>query len=276
MANFMIGWPNYGVETDNFLVTLTSDTTWLDTLPLDNIKTNFMHEVGATETGSFNIYFSFSDPREVDIVSIENHSLGPSDTIAISAGTTLGGTDIYSTSPLNAIPSLHRGPASTSSIEETLSTYAKNFTHITTSTITSSYWTITISSSSTYVSLGRCSFWKGWSPSHNFNRGVKLGWESDSAIETSYTGVEYPRSLTPYRIAKFNLDYIDGSEAMLEVFDLLNYVNRDRELYFIFDTDDSIDNLFRRSFPAKMATLTPLSYGYLEYVSTSFSLKEVK
>ena len=155
--------------------------------------------------------------------------------------------------------------------------YDVAFIHVAATEQTARYWSWEIddtTNADTYVELSRLFMAPGWQPTINMQYGATFGVETDTTAEKSLGGVEYYDRQAPRRTAKFVVGNLDEDEALANAFEMQRTLGIDRQLYLVWDSDDT-DNLHRRSILATMRSLTPLEFPYFDAATAAFQLQEV-
>lgn len=243
-----IGWRNYA-DTATL-----SGGSWASTLPLTNLQRRPLSKIArstnALTTSTVISIDMGSSSAIVGKVMLWGHNISQTGTIEITAGTTAGASDIYSSGVLSVWPALAPedleweddnwwfGTLSDSDVEG----YPIRFSADCGDNITARYWKIQITDTSNadgYVEAGR--LWMGpfWSPTINYAPGAGLSWEPRSDEQRSRGGVLYFDQQASVRVFSFQLSAVTDVEAWGTLMELQRTAGNAREVVVIPDPGDA-------------------------------------
>lgn len=139
------------------------------------------------------------------------------------------------------------------------------------------YWKIELSDPKNpagYIQAGRLFIGPVWQPKMNLSYGASLAWETGTIVKPAASGKEYFNPQTPYRVARFSLDFLTQDEAFSRAFELQRKAGIDKEILYIHNPDDTVHAL-RRRFLGRLRTLGPIEDPYYKINKTSFEVKEL-
>lgn len=138
------------------------------------------------------------------------------------------------------------------------------------------YWTITFDDSANpdgYVAIGRVMIAGGWKPSINFQFGLQSGYEDDSTVEQSFSGVEFFRRRQAFRVLRGDINFLEEKEAFGRALGIQRLGGTTKEVGIIPQPDDA-DHLNRRSFIGRFRSLNVLEQAVFGRGDTAFEIKE--
>lgn len=125
-----------------------------------------------------------------------------------------------------------------------------------------------------YVEIGRLFMSPAYQPTKNIGYGESIGYEPNTKILASPSGIEYFDAQNNFRVARFSLNFIDTDEAMSNVFEMQRKQGDSEEILYIFDPDD-VNHKLRRSFLGRMRGMSPIEQPYLSLHQSGFEIKEL-
>jgi hypothetical protein len=184
-----------------------SGGSWLSTLPLANLKdarqTKVARSTNALTTSTRVDIDLGTSPKLARLFALVQHNCSITATYRLTAGTTLGGADVYDSGTLDVWPTVYLPGdleweddnwwTGTISAEDA-DGYPIAIWHDCAQNVRARYWRIQITDTSNaagYVQAGR--LWLGpvWSPNHGYAFGAGLGWEPRSESQRSLGGSAY-------------------------------------------------------------------------------------
>lgn len=284
MANALIAYQN---RVDS--ATLTGGS-WASGLPLSNLKDRILSRV-ARSTDALAASTSFNTTldkgRTISVVALCRHTLSESATWRIRAYNDAGLTELlYDSTVVDIWPSVAdslqlewsddnfwSGKPSAEDLED----YYWNAIHVLTAPVNAQYWKFDLVDTGNpagYIEIGRLFMSEAWIPVLNMSYGASLGYTSRTDVEEAWDGTEYFDYRAPYRTAQFSLDNMLTDEAMTRALDMQRIADINREVLFVWDTED-IEHLIRRSFLGRVQQMSPIEQPYYEAHRTSYTLKEL-
>lgn len=155
--------------------------------------------------------------------------------------------------------------------------YTTQLDHISPAAKALRYWKIELSDPTNpagYIQAGRLFIGPAWQPKLNMSYGASLAWETGTTPQAAISGAEYFDGRTPFRVARFSIDWMEQDEAFSKAFELQRQAGVDREVLFIHDPDDTTHAL-RRRFLGRLRTLSPIEYPYFNTNKAAFEVKEL-
>jgi hypothetical protein len=262
---------------------------WLGTAPLANLQQKLLSKVARSVD-----LLATSTRLDIDIgnastivrfVAMARHNLTTAATYRITAGTTVGGADIYDSTTLPVWPAVYlpedleweddnwwEGQISTAEAEG----YPIALEHDVGSNIRARYWRIALTDAANpagYVELAR--LWMGplWAPQRNLSYGAGLTWEARSVSEYSLGGVLFSEPRPPARVLRLTLNALNDAEAYGTLLDAQRRVGTDGEVWVIPNWDDAARR-FKRDFLARFRRFDPIAHIHNRLHETSFELEE--
>ena len=93
-------------------------------------------------------------------------------------------------------------------------------------------------------------------------------------IQEALGGAEYFQRRTPFRVARFGLDWMTEDEGMSNAFEIDRRAGLDQEIFYIFDTADTVHAL-RRRFIARLRQLSQIEFPYQNVNKRAYEVKEL-
>jgi hypothetical protein len=160
---------------------------------------------------------------------------------------------------------------------EEIEGYTTALIHLLESNIRARYWRVELDDTSNpdgYVEIGRLFIGSTWQPFKNMSYGASNAWETKTDVQEAIGGAEYFQRRTPFRIARFALNWMSENEGMANAFELQRRAGIDQEVLWIHDPDDTVHAL-RRRFLGRLRQLSAIEHPYPNTQSTGFEIKEV-
>lgn len=110
-----------------------------------------------------------------------------------------------------------------------------------------------------FVEAGRLFMAPSWAPVFNASFGATLGWETGTEVQEAISGAEFFDVRTPFRVAQFRFENLSDNEALAGPFEIIRKVGIDKEVFFMWDPDDTV-HATRRQFLGRFRTLSPLEF----------------
>lgn len=139
------------------------------------------------------------------------------------------------------------------------------------------YWRLEIDDTTNpagFVQIGRVFIGPAWQPTFNMSYGASLGWETKTEAQEAMGGAEYFQRRTPFRVARFALDWMSQDEGFANAFEIQRRAGIDQEILWIHDPSDSVHAL-RRRFLGRLRALSQIEYPYPNINKSAFELKEL-
>ena len=277
MANALIAWGN-NVDGGSIY-----NGSWLSSLPLTNVLNRTLGLVARSNgltLANTKFTIDLGPDKIVKVISLANHnfSLAAKYRITNTSGVNTGWLDVWpvvydsQNLPWQSL-SWWSGKYSAAEIEG----FTWNLIHIFDTAYNNAIWTIEIddqTNSAGYVQFGRLFMADAWQPVVNMSYGASLGWESNTEAQEMYSGAKVFDERTPYRVARFSLDWMSQDEALGNAFELQRRMGVSGEVVYVWDTDDTIHSI-RRRFLGRMRQLSPIENPYVAIHKAAFEIEEL-
>lgn len=124
-----------------------------------------------------------------------------------------------------------------------------------------------------HVDVARVVVAGGWQPTINMAEGAKLGLVSETERSVTDGGAAIYNDRPRRRTMTFDIEDLPSDEALERGFDMQRIAGTSRQMYFVFDPDDT-SHMHRRAFLATLRELTAVEYPYYNRGSIPFQLTE--
>lgn len=289
MANCMFCWPDH-IQSTNYQSVTLSGGSWLSDLPLSNLQDPALSTV-ARSSNDANASTKFDVDlvvgRPVRVFTIHKHNISQAGKVRLTGSPNSDMSNpSYESGWLDVWPVFYESgelpwgyPGLWSGIlaSEETDGYTMQFVLVLPSVTWARYWRVEIDDTSNpdgYVEFARVSLWASWQPEQNMVYGATLGWETDTPSDRSLSGTDYFDRRNPRRVTQFQIKTMTVDTALKKPFEMMRKLGKDGELFFVFDPEDSQDNMFRRSYLATMRELTPLELPFYANVSHAYVIQE--
>lgn len=282
----MIGFPN---RID--AATLSSGA-WTAGLPQANLKNRIIGKVARTvdaTNASTKLDVDLGAAKNTRIISLVNHNIslsgryrlrgGADNTFAVTLVDT-GWVDVWPVVyPFEVLDwEADNWWTGKYTAEETAG-YTTALTIILSGPVVAQYWRLEIDDTTNvagYVQAGRIFLGPAWQPIINMSYGsTSIGWETKTEVQEALGGAEYFQMRTPYRVARFSLDWLTENEGMANAFEIDRRAGIDQEVFWVHDTADTVHAL-RRRFIGRIRTLSPIEFPYQNINKKPYEIKELK
>lgn len=125
-----------------------------------------------------------------------------------------------------------------------------------------------------FLEAGRLFMGSGWQPVHNMSYGAQIGFEPRSLIDEAIGGTEFFDERQDYRVARFALPITSEDEAMGQSFELMRKQSITKDVFFMWDTQDTF-HILRRSFLGRLRQLSPIEADQFNIFSNQYEIKEL-
>lgn len=280
----MMGFPN---RCD---AAVLSGGAWMAGLPRANLQNRILGKVARSTDAapaSTIVNIDLGSAKNTRIVALANHniSLGGKYRLRGGADNTFAAT-LVDTGWADVWPVVY--PESTLEwedenwwdgkyTEEQIAGYTTLLNIILAVPIVARYWRLEIDDADNaagYVQAGRLFIGPAWQPQLNMVYGAGIGWQTGTDAQESLGGAEYFSRRTPYRVARFSLDWMSVDEGMATAFEMDRSAGIDREVLYVFDPNDTVHAL-RRQFLARLRALSPVEYPYFNITKKAYEIKEL-
>lgn len=277
--------------------TLTSDTAWVSTLPLTNVKTQILGHVARTTTdNAFTITADFSGlpARNIGVVSLAGHNL--SRTAAVQIQTYQGETEVDDSGMLSPWPYLaaddphylsHTWSASIVDAEH-IAEMMPTLVYFLPFNLVANKVVISITNTSNpdgFVEIGRIFVGQQFVPTLNVEyNDVSYSYLDFSEIQTSRRHIKFFNKYKPIRVATAVFKDLSEGEAFGGLYAAQRTTGLTGEVIWAADkpTYRTISNLkvvdshwFAKAFLANFTALDALSQPYLASRSGAINVEEV-
>lgn len=264
--------------------TLTSDTTWVGTLPLDNLKNYVLSKVARTTTdAAFTITALFDNAITIGCVMLCNHNVGKLGRVNIKC---YNNTDLIDDSEDLAT----RPQASNALVSDTLFDTMRNdlvYWLPSNQAITSVEITITNTGNpDNYIELGRIFAGESYEPANGIDYGdCPISYKDLSEIVTVPSGVKYAYPQQKLRSVDLTLKYLSDSEAIDTIFDAQRrlglvgevvYAQLGKPTYTIISSKRAMTTAYYATcFIGNLSELSPLDQQFFNGYKTQLRIEEV-
>jgi hypothetical protein len=285
MGNCLIAYPN---RAD---LTTLSGGSWTSGLPLDNLKTRKLKQVARTtdatvERTQFDIALDVE--RKIKIIAFVNHNLSLDADYRIRAYYDAGYTSLaYDSGVRQVWPAIYTTEQlawedanfwTGQILAEDIQGFTWTLSHLLPTAIFARYWRVEFfdtANTAGYVQIGRLFLAGEWQPVTNMVYGAGLGYEDRTVVEISLGGAEYFDEREPYRVATFTIEHMEVDEGMSRAFDIQLRLGTKGEVFYMFDTDDTLHSL-RRTFLGRLENLGTVEFNLPGRLKSSFKIKELQ
>jgi hypothetical protein len=221
----------------------------------------------------------------VRMIGVARHNLTRDALARITAGTTPGGTDLYSTGWIPVWPAVYlpedleweddnfwTGQLS----DEEIVGYPSHGMHDALVNIRARYWTIEINDAANpdgYVELAHLRLGTIWSPERNLAPGAQLVWEDRTVSATSLGGVLYSETRPPARVLRLALKGITRVEAFGALLDAQRLLGTHTPFWVVPSPDD-VARRFKRDCLVRFRKLDPITQAFHNVHETVLELEE--
>ena len=292
MARPIFATPNYADETSTYAPTFSGGN-WTAGLPLTNLQDRQLSKV-ARSSGDANADTKFEVDLKVvrgdiRVFALPAHNLSRAARVRIRGSNSAGsfGTPIYDSGWLDVYapiyppqtlpwghPALWDGKITTEDLADL--PFEFGFVHVTDEPQQARYWLVEIDDTAnpdTYIELGRLWIAPAWQPSNYVAAGAKLGVTTSTQRQEMDGGASIFNEKPTRREFTFTVANLEADEAFSFAFDLQRRGGTSRQLFFVFDPDDTY-HMHRRAFLAVCKELSPLDHPFSGFNSTPFALIE--
>lgn len=261
MGNCMLAYP------DKTLSATLSEGSWLTALPLNNLKDDALATLARSSdatTASTKFKADLGSSKAVRVISLYKHNF----------------TDIAQVKVTGSDNSDMSAPVYSGSfvtVPAALTGYQKVYTLVLSADTTARYWRIEISDTANpagYVQLTRCLLMTGWQPTLNMSYGAGITPVTDTERERTLGGVDFFDQRDARRSCKFSMDYLSLTEALQQL-DLQMSLGIHSEIFFVYASDDTGQNLLRRSWLATLLELSAIEYPTYDRHSVAYEVMEI-
>lgn len=288
--NCMIGFPNR-IDT-----AALSGGSWLVARPLSKLLNRRLGDVARSTNlaaTSTTFVIDLGKPTNIRVIDIRNHNLSLTGKYRIRASAAAppanpatAATYSYDSGWLDAWPVIYPIEAleweddnwwSGKYSDEQRAGYVAAATHVLAANKLARYWRIDFDdplNSEGFLQVGRVFIGPAWQAQNNMSFGASIGWETTTEVQEAYSGSEYFDVKTPFRVARFALNWMTEDEGMSNAFELQRQAGVDKEVMWIHDPEDTTHAL-RRRFLGRLRQLSPVEFPYTNVTTNAFEIKEL-
>lgn len=125
------------------------------------------------------------------------------------------------------------------------------------------------------IEIGRLFTPRGVQPTYNLAYGAtSLGFITNTKIETTLSGRRVYDEKPMQRLLPLEIRNLPQNEALTKFYDMQKRLNKNRQMFFVFDPDDTA-LMHRRSFAATIGELDPIQFPYFNVNNIGMQLIEV-
>lgn len=285
MSNILLAWNN---RTDAGTL---SGGSWLAALPLTNLQNRQVQKVARsanTATASTTFDINLGAPYNIGILALVVHNLSVTATVrVIGASDAAFSSVVYDSGTVQVWPSGVIPQALLNWEEDnfwlgTLSAqaragYQSPYICQLANPATCQYWRVQISDTSNsdgYVQIGRLFMASYWQPTVNYAYGGGITYEDPTPYDTTLSGAEFFDIRSRYRICKFQLQYITGTEAYSYAMEMHRLAGISGEVLVMQDPADS-SNITARSFVGRLRKIGEIPQTQPGAYSVNYEIKEL-
>jgi len=282
----MIGFPN---RVDSATL---SGGSWSSSLPRSNLQSRVLGKVARTAnvtTAATQFDIDLGSDMKVRVFAVVNHNFSLFATYRLRGSTVSnfastvydsGATFVdvwpvvYPSESLDWEDSNWWGGKYTA---EQIEGYTRTLVVVLPANVTARHWRFEVNDTTNaagYLDMGRVFIGPVWQPANNMSYGAANGWETKTDVQEALGGAEYFQRRTPYRVARFSLNWMSEDEGMANAFELQRRAGIDQDVLWIHDPDDTVHAL-RRQFLGRLRQLSPIEYPYPLTQSAGFEIKEI-
>lgn len=275
MSNFMLGWPLASDVNDIYAPAINHGPAWVASgdVALANLQNReSQHVARSVDATHANTQFGIDLGRAVSVAAIGlfYHNLTLSATVQWRGYSDAGySVLVYDSTAFLAWPAGQYTAESAAEIEN-------GITHVPATTQTARYWYLDIIDTANpdgYVEFGRLMICAGLQPTLNMDYGAKLGITTDTVRTVTDGGSAIYNEKPTGRTLEFTVSDLPEDEALASFFDFQRRVGESGQFLMIYDPADTY-NMPRRSFPAVLQQLSPLTASSYKRGTLSFLAKE--
>lgn len=282
--NCMIGFPN------RIDAAALSGGSWLAARPLSKLQNRQIGDVARSTNvalASTKFDIDLGADKNIRIVDLRNHNFSLQAKYRITASSTSdfaalavdsGWLDAWPTVyPFDSLEWEDDNFWTGKYTDEQRAGYVPAVTHLLAANVLARFWRVEVDDTlnpAGYIQIGRIFIGPAWQPAKNMSFGASVGWETSTVVQEAWSGSEYFDSKTPFRVARFALDWMTEDEGMANAFELQRQAGVDREVMWIHDPADTIHAL-RRRFLGRLRQLSQIEFPYSNVTKNAFEIKEL-
>jgi hypothetical protein len=233
-----------------------SGGTWNASYPLANVKTRYLYQQARSTTNTAVVIVDLGTPMNIGCCGVIATNATTSTYLTIEASDTLAFTIVRYTS--GSI----QGYGGTD--------IAKSFTEQ-----AYRYWRFTVTDANlSYISIGRIFVGRAIRFATNVEYGCSFGIESTTVVTPALSGTEYFEEHDNRRVTSVKFSWLTDSEALSTMLPLLRSHDISKEVYLVFDDEDTIYRA-TRNYLARLKQVDALSNPYIGVNSVGLQLIEI-
>jgi hypothetical protein len=272
----LLAWHN---KIDN--ATLTSDATFVATLPLANLKSYVLPKVArTTDDNAFTITATFAS-SSVGCVAVANHTLGRTSQVQIK---------VYASATLvhdSGVLAVYPYKSGAIVLDDEIATLRHDYIYFLPANITATKVEFIFTpSDASYVEIGRLFVGETYEPSGGVDYGDQpLRYQDLSEIKTTPRGIRYAYQQQMLRSVDLALKYLPESEIFESIFDAQRRLGVRGEVIYAHRGRPTLANTatglaknttaYAQMFLANFTELNPLNQLFLRGCNTVLRLLEV-
>lgn len=292
MANIMLGFPN---RIDGAAL---SGGTWVEALPLDNIKDRQFARVARSgginplDPAATTFTIDLGQQRSIRMFAIIAHNFSLTSRIRIEASNgddfatllldmsfdtwgTVAGADW----DINALEWENDNYWLGSYTMEDIEGLTPISSQIFPQNVVARYWRVTIfdqANTAGFVELGRIFLGESFlQPRVNYSFGASFGYEDATGVDTALSGAEFFDPREPVRVIRFSLGQLSEEEGFGQALELTRRAGIWKEVFVVPDPDDDTFGSVR-NFIGRLRQLSPLEQAAYRLTSMPFEIKELR
>jgi len=284
----IIGFPNRIEDAE------VTGGNWYDYLPLANLKNPLLSRIARSadvDPASTTMDIAFDRQRSIRIVALIAHTISTSGRVRIRASDAADFAVLKYDFIFDAWPAV----AGDWNIDELewendnywLGSYSQEdiegqtpvVVWVLPEVVQAQFWRIDIIDATNvadHIDLGRVFIGDGFlQPRINYSYGATLGYETTTGVETALGGAEFFDPREPLRVMRFQLAYMDDTEAFSQALELTRRAGIHREVFVVGDPADATFGP-QRNFLGRLRQLNPLEQAMFQLNSMAFEIKELR
>jgi hypothetical protein len=273
MANCAFGWPIYSDEGVLYTPTFSGGS-WSASLPVTNVADRRLSRVARSSNAlaaSTQFEVDLKTARDVGLVALLLPNISSVGTVRVRASNSAGsfGSPVYDSGTVTVWPA--------GETAETMEGLTPVFVDLLTLSSACRYWLVEITDTANtagYLEVARLVLAKAWQPSRNMAYGARLPLETETErMVTDGASAVYNERPTR-RSYEFDLALLPEAEIMDSGFELQRIAGTSRQIFFVFDPDDTGKRMQQRAFLSVLRALTAVDFVSYDMHSMPFQLVE--
>jgi hypothetical protein len=262
---------------------------WVSTLPLTNLQDPLMSRVArstnALAASTLIRLDLLATNVNIRMLGLIRHNFSSAATYTVYAGTTPGGSDVYSSGAQPVWPPVFL-PGDLEfeydswwlgyAVDSNIANYPSSLWHDAGANYQARYWSIQITDTANaagYVQISR--LWMGqlWQPPHSFEFNSTTIWEARDVEEQSLGGVLFFDPRPSARVFSFSFGALTHQESFGVIFEIQRVAKNSGQVVVIPDMDDQY--FFKRNLLGRLRKMDPIKQLTWKIHSAAFEVEEI-